>query len=279
VGSVHEWDTKPRRPTLYRANPICSKLLFASAPGWTGGFGNGSPPIGEVENVREYRGVWNAATLNASPWAGGNRIGGKALDNGDGSFTSAPEFLIGAADTRYDITFGASWAVLVRPDALSSDGTLPFFKRRNQPYDATTPGWMFSCNATNLWRFAFCDGVTERAIHSVTAQNVFRGDLLIATATPTALNLYVNGQLESSTSFAATAIGNPSGTPIKFLGLGTVSAGQPNYAGLVSAGYVWSRVITQSEINDLASDAFTPYRWPELDDIGTGGFQSFHLSY
>jgi Concanavalin A-like lectin/glucanases superfamily len=285
VGSTHEWPVKPPlRPVLYRGSPFASGLLFASAPGWTNGRGQGATPVGELENVREYRGVWNAAVNNHSPWEGGNRIGGRALDNGDGSFVSAPEFLVGAADTRYDVAYGMTAAVLVRPDSVTTDGTLPFFKRMNQPYNATTPGWCFTAAAGNVWRFNYSDGVNQKAITCTTTQNVFRGDLLLVTLVPdgaggTNTAFHVNGQKEATANSAViAAVGNPAGTPIKFLGLGTVAAGQPNYSGLVSVGYVWDRVITQWEIDALASDPFAPFRWPELDDGFGGGFQSFHLS-
>src|SRR3954468_4529079 len=132
-------------------------MIFASAPGWTKGFGQGATPVGENEDYRTIRGVWNAATLNDSPWQGGSRIGGQALDNGDGSFVSAPEFLCPAGDTRFDILDGFSAAVLVRPDVLSTDGTLPFFKHQNQPYGAAQPGWAFTAAAGNVWRFNCAD--------------------------------------------------------------------------------------------------------------------------
>jgi hypothetical protein len=273
--STWEWARKEIRPTLNRASGLCSGLIFASCPGWSKGFTQGATPQGETEDVRGYRGVWNAATLNASPWGGGNRIGGQALDNGDGTFISAPEFLIGAADTRYNIADSMSAAVLVRPDVLSTDATIPLFKRRDQPYAAANPGWHFSAKALNQWRFAFSDGVTERSVGSLTSGNVFRGDLLLVTATPTKLNFYINGVLEGSPAYAATAIGNPAGTPIKFLGLGTAAAGQPNFAGLVSVGYVWDRVISQGEINTLAADPFRPYRKANFDDGAGTIYQTF----
>lgn len=270
-----EWPRKPARPRLDRANSLCSGLIFSSLPGWTFGAGTGTNPVGEVEDYRGSRGIWNAAVGNHSPWDGGLRIGGRGLDNGDGSFTSAPEFTIPAGDTRFDITVNMSAAVLVRPDVLSTDATIPIFKRRNQPYGATEAGWHFSAKASNQWRFAFSDGVTERSVGSTTTtQNVFRGDLLLVTVTPTQLNFYTNGALDGSPSYAATAIGNPSGTPIKFLGLGTAGAGQPNYSGLVSLGYVWDRVLTQGEINRLYADPFSHYRNP-AEDVGNSQFQTY----
>ncbi|MFL5310782.1 MAG: LamG-like jellyroll fold domain-containing protein [Myxococcales bacterium] len=262
----HQWRPKPIRPALNRAHGLCSGLIFASAPGWTNGRGQGASPIGEVEDVRNIRGVWNAAVNNHTPWEGGLGWGGRSLDNGDGSFVSAPEFLVTAAETRWDLTANMSAAVLVRPDTLSTDATIPIFKRRNQPYGATEAGWHFSGKAGPSWRFAFSDGVTERSVGALTLQDVTRADLLIVLATPTQLRIYINGVLEGSPAFAATAIGNPSATPIKFLGLGTAAASQPNYAGQVGVGYVWDRLLTQGEINALAADPFTPYRATPFDE-------------
>lgn len=279
--STWEWARKPPRPVLNRAHGLCSSMIFASCPGWTKGFGQGATPLGELEDFRGARGVWNAATLNDSPWQGGNRIGGQGLDNGDGTFTSAPEYLTPAGDTRYDITNGMTAAVLVRPDVLSVDGTLPLFKHMNQPYNGTTPGWCFTAAAGNVWRFNMSDGVNQQNVNSTTVQNVFRGDLLLVTVAPVAggginLKFYTNGVLEGSANSATiNNMGNPASTPIKFLGLGTVAAGQPNYAGLVSVGYVWDRVLSQGDINALATDPFRPYRRELVDESVYFQYQTF----
>jgi hypothetical protein len=264
----HLWQPgKPARPTLNRAHGLCSGLVFASAPGWTNGRGQGATPIGELEDVRNHRGVWNAAVNNHSPWEGGLGQGGRSVDNGDGTFTSAPEFLLNAGDTRWDIANCATFAVLVRPDVLSADTSIPIFKRRNQPYGATDAGWMFAAGAGNSYQFQYSDGVGSRTVGAgSTVQNTIRADLLICVMQPTTSTLYINGKSEVTVSGAARAMGNPSGTPIKFIGLGTAAAGQPNYSGQVAVGYVWNRAITQGEINALYSDPFLPYRQSFFDD-------------
>lgn len=256
--------------TLNRAHPLCRNMIFAAAAGESKGFCAGTFQS-DVENISGARMQYNAAVLNASPWQGGNEQGGQGLDNGDGSFVTAPEALSPAGTSRYapDPTGGFSALVLVRPDVLSTDATIPIFKCRNQPYGATDAGWHFSAKAGNQWRFAYSDGVNERSVGSVTSQdpNLIRGDLLIATISPdmTTLNLWVNGTLEGAPVNPATNMGNVAGTPIKFLGLGTAGAGQPNYAGLVSIGYVWTRTLTNGEINMLTADPFLPWRQVEED--------------
>ena len=272
----HAWKPKPSRPVLNRANGLCRGLIFASAPGWTYGFTNGTIQTDPDEYLR-LRGVWNASPLNASPWTSGNESGGRGIDNGDGSFTAAPEWLIPAGDTRYDITRGWSAAVLVRPDILSTDVNIPLFKRRDQPYGATDPGWHFSAGAGNTWRVEICDGAAEASCVGTTTQNTVRGDMLVATYDRTTLRLYVNGALEASTA-TGIAVGN-SAAAIKILGLGTAGAGQPNYSGMVSLGLVWKRQISNAEIGALYARPWDMWTLPEEPEGIGGSFQSYMLVF
>jgi concanavalin A-like lectin/glucanase superfamily protein len=291
VGSFFKYRTKePYKHSLNRAHSLCNKLIFACAPGWAKGFtANGFQT--EYDDYNMSRGIFNTTVPNASPFIIGP--GGRGLDNGDGSFNSVPEYLpSGAADTRYDITYGFTASVLVRPDLLSTDGTLPFFKHMNQPYNATTPGWCFTGAAGNVWRFQMSngDGVNQRNVNSVTTQdaNLERADLLTATLLPTAgggitVRMYVNGQFEAQqTSAAINGMGNPANTPIKFLGLGTAAAGQPAYSGFVSFGAVWERVLADSEILALARDPFVLWR-PNRDmEMALGGLlaqQTYFIAF
>lgn len=262
-----------------RGHPLARNCIFACAPGESKGFTAGTF-LNDVEGVNMTRNTYNANVPNASPWQGGNEVGGQGLDNGDGSFVSAPEALSPAGTLRYkpDATGGFAACVLVRPDLLSVDATIPIFKCRNQPYGVTDAGWHFSAKAGNQWRFAFSDGVVERSVGSVNTQdaNLIRGDLLLVNLSidNTTLSLYMNGTLEGSPSFAATNMGNVAGTPVKFLGLGTAGAGQPNYAGLVSMGMVWTRPLSLGEIEMLTTDPFAAWRLPE-DDLAQTSFQTF----
>lgn len=275
----------PGRPQLNRARGLFKGLLFASSPGFTNGYTAGTFQT-DYEDVRRQRGIFNTTVPNASPWQGGLGTGGRGIDNGDGSFNSVPEWVTGVAgDTRYDITFGFTACCLIRPDVLTTDGTLPFFKHMNQPYNGTTPGWCFTGAAGNLYRFQMSDGVNQRNVNSTTVQDIQRGHFVLATLLPTAtgitVQMYVNGVLEGTqTSAVIFGMGNPANTPVKFLGLGTAAAGQPAFSGLVSMGAVWNRVLTPSEITRMAGDPFILWRggWGEEDLAGVVP-QTFLLAF
>ena len=270
----------PRRMTLNRGRGLHRGLIFACPPGWTNGFTAGTFQT-DYDDKNMSRGIFNTTVPNASPFQGGSIPGGRGIDNGDSSFNSVPEFLTGVAgDTRYDLTYGFTAACLVRPDVLTTDGTLPFFKHMNQPYNGTTPGWCFTNAAGNVYRLNISDGVNQKAIVSVTTQDIQRGHLVLATVVPdgaggTNLAFYVNGILEATANSAViAAVGNPANTPIKFLGLGIVANGQPAYSGFVSMGAVWNRVLTPGEIGMLAADPFVLWRQSE-DDLAGSTFQTF----
>lgn len=269
--------------TLCRGRGLHRGLIFASAPGWTNGYALPNFDT-DYDDFNMKRGVFNTTVPNASPFQGGTIPGGRGIDNGDGSFNSVPEFLTGVAgDTRYDITYGFTATCLIRPDVVTVDGTLPFFKHMNQPYNGTTPGWCFTNAAGNVYRFNMSDGVNQKNINSVTTQDVNRGHLVLVTVVPDGaggvnLEFYVNGIRESTANSAViAAMGNPANTPIKFLGLGIVANGQPAYPGFVSMGAVWERVLTPGEIGMLAADPFVLWRQAE-DELAGNIFQTyFHV--
>lgn len=276
----YQFRIKPSsRPMLNRAHGLCQNLMFAACPGWTWGF-TASTFQTDYDDYRLQRGIFNTTVPNASPWQGGLFPGGRGIDNGDGSFNSVPEWTTKiTGDTRYDINFGFSVACLIRPDVLTTDGSIPFFKHRNQPYSGTEPGWMLTAGAGNTYKFEWSDGVSETNIVSTTTQDIVRGHMLVVTCAPNAakttlaVNLYVNGVLEASVG-ASVLIGNPANTPLKFIGLGTVAAGQPAFSGQVSMGAAWNRVLNASEITRMAGDPFIMWRQP--DDLeGLGGLTDF----
>lgn len=270
---LHAWHRmKPPRPVLNRAHSLCRHMIFASAPGWTNGFTSGTLQA-ELDDFTLQRGIWTGA-INASIWGSGNESGGRGIDNGDGSFNQAPEWIPPAGDARYDIIRGWSAAVLVRPDVLIADNTIPLFKRRDQPYGATEEGWHFSGHTGNVWRIEISDGAAEASAAGTTVQSVGRGDLLVATTDRTNLRLYVNGQLEATTA-TGLAINATSGLPIKFLGLGTSAAGSPSWPGNITMGAVWDRTITEGEIQMLYRDPFAPWRLELGDEEAGTDYQTF----
>ena len=273
---IHTWHRmKPQRPVLNRAHGLCRGMVFASCPGWTYGFTSTALQT-DSDDFTLVRGTWTGA-INASPWSTAQEAGGRGIDNGDGSFNQAPEWIPPASDTRYDVTRGWSAAVLVRPDVLITDATIPLFKRRDQPYGATEEGWHFSGAASNFWRVAICDGASEASATGTTAMALTRADLLVATYDRANLRLYVNGTLEKTTA-TTIAVAATSGLPIKFLGLGTSAAGSPSWPGLVSMGAVWKRALTEGEAGALYRDPFTMWR-NELGDEAAVDYQTFLAAF
>lgn len=267
---TYQWqNAKPGvgRPTPNFAHPLWRGCLFASTVGSSRGHRQQASPAGDIDdrfgnvNVRSQIFTTGGFTPNGANWQ--NWSMGRGFDNGDGTTSLNPQ---GWADTdgRYDITRGATWAVIVRPDLVSANTNLPIFKRRAQPYGAAQSGWHFSGDAGNLWRFEMSDGVTERSRTSSTVQGApNRSDLLVARYFDLftgngRLQLHVNGIMESSTQFAFQSVGNPAGEPIKILGYDALNG---TFPGFIPFAAVWNRPLSDGEMAQVFSDPFVMWRW------------------
>lgn len=212
---------------------------------------------------------------------------GRGFDNGDGAVSLNPQGWNDAlpptipgvgTGNRYDLPqpvgvpqTGATWAVIIRPDAFSTNGQIPFFKRRAQPYGTAQPGWCFTGAAGNLWRFQISDGVTQFTRTSTTTQdaNFNRSDLLViryaavpGSATNSRMEFWVNGVAEAgvagSPSFATIILPNPAGEDIKILGYGPLNE---TYPAFIPFAAFWGRPLSNGELNQLYTDPFIMWRW------------------
>lgn len=250
--------------------------LFACCAGWVKGFIQ-STNKGDTDDINgmQARGLWlnGGGNLQYQRW-----WGGYGIDNGDGVTSDSP---LDFADTgtRYDIPNDAGWsaAIHIRPDLPVSDTTIPFFKRRAQPYGATEAGWSFTGGPGNTYQVRICNGVTQATVTSTTTMDPagIRMDLLVATYDQANLRLFVNGALEATTA-ATLRVGNVAGEFIKFDGLGTAAAGQPTFPGYIDMGMVWKRPLARSEVSQLYSDPF--FAWRDLEEPEAIGVWQTYLA-
>lgn len=249
-------------PRPNRKSTLWDGCMFATMAGSIRGHIQAATPQGDRDDVTGQRstiftaGGFTPNNVNWQRWSMG-----RGFDNGDGAVSLNPQGWDGVGGSLYTIQNGFTGAVIIRPDAQSTNGQLPFFKRRSQPYGAAQPGWAFTGAAGNLWRFNYSDGVTQRTITSTTVQDAagIRSDLIIVTLNDarTTLNMYVNGKLETTVAFAATSIGNPAGEDIKILGYGPLNEVYPGFIPFAAA---WPRVLNDQERSQLWVDPWIMWR-------------------
>jgi hypothetical protein len=165
--------------------------------------------------------------------------------------------------TRYDVTRGWSAFCSIRPDNVSADTTVPFFKRRDQPYGAGNSGWSFTGGPGNTYQVRISDGASQITVQSTTVQNTAVMHFICATYDRVNLKLFVNGNLEATTA-SAIAVGNNTGEPIKYLGLGPPAA-ELFFDGEMTVGIMWSRALSGAEVALLNTDPYIMWRH-EPDD-------------
>lgn len=256
---------KVPRPVLDLGDPVVdSSLVFAACPGWRRGWVDPGD-LGDHDERTRTKGVW---TLGA----GGGQYGagpqveapaGWGIDNGDGVTGDSSQQWNPSPLSRYDLPATQfTLAVSIRPDVVQASTTIPFFKRRAQPYGGGQAGWHFSAGAGNVWRFSWSNGVTSVGMSFATVQdaNTYRTDFLVVTGEPSGANLmctgYVNGVRDPQATNAALLV-NSAAEPIKLLGLGPANE---RFPGFVDVAYAWTRTLTTPEIERLSADRFRPWR-------------------
>ena len=273
---AHQLAPMPRhsRPRFQPRHPFARGCIFASLPGWPRG-STASGRFGAFDDTkgRGMRGFW---TLNNGPQQYQNWQAGPGVDNGDGvTSDSSFQWDITPISTKYDISaFGMTAAVAIRPDVLATSTTIPFFKRRAQPYGATQPGWCFTAAASNKYQVRICDGTTEAAVTSTTTMSTTRIDLVAFKYDGGTLRLFVNGVQEAATS-ATFQVGNPATEDIKVLGLGPANE---TFSGFVDFAAVWNRPFSGQDMRTMV-DRFAMWRERSQLRGALSAFQTFLLSF
>lgn len=267
------------RPVPNFADPLWRGCKFASTVGSIGGHRQIANPAGDIDEVTGARSrifTTGGFTPNGVNWQ--RWTCGRGFDNGDGATSNNPQGWDGNAGAYYDVPTdsGFTAACLIRPDVQNVDPTIPFFKRRSQPYGAAQPGWDMHGMAGGLYQVAYSDGgANNRQRQSTTVQDAtgHRVDLVIMRilneAPNTRMQLYVNGVREANTTFAFTAMGNPAGEDIKILGYGPLNE---LFSGWVPFAAMWGRPLADGELNRLYSDPFVMWRrLNSTQDFGSAG--------
>lgn len=273
---------KMPRPTPNRSDPLWDGLVFACAYGWRRGYTDrGAGDFGDRDEVTRYKGFWTLGAgggqyISGARSTGGGTPAGWGCDNGDGvTGDSSQEWQPALASPYYDLPPN-NWtlAVSIRPDVLSADPLLPFFKRRAQPYGAAQPGWHLSGGVGNVWRMSWGDGVSTQGMSFATTQdaNLLRCDFLIVQAvdtfpTTTATG-YVNGVRDPQTASAVSLVNAAATEAVKIFGL---KSDNSRFPGFSDVAYIWKRTLTIPEISRISGDRFGPFRvMPRLRRRGLG---------
>jgi hypothetical protein len=249
-------------PKRNRKSNLWNGCFFATMAGSIRGHIQAATPQGDRDDVTGERStIFTAGGFTPNNVCWQRWTMGRGFDNGDGVVSQNPQGWDGAAGALFQVQNGFTASVIIRPDAQSTNGQLPFFKRRSQPYGAAQPGWCFTGAAGNFWRFNYSDGVTQRTVVSTTVQDPagLRADMITVTLNDarTLLTIYVNGQAEAATAFAATSIGNPAGEDIKILGYGPLNE---IYPGFIPFAAAWSNVLSDRSIKELYMDPWIMWR-------------------
>lgn len=274
AGGTRATPVKLPRPRVRINDPAC---LFAAAYGYRRGYTDrGAGDFGDRETRSHYRGFWTLGA-GAGQYLGpinGAAVAGWGCDNGDGVTGNSSQEWIPDPPKWMDLPAqNFTLAVSIRPDVLSTSGTLPFFKRSAQPYGATNAGWRFTGAAGNLWRFNWSNGATQGTVTSTTAQdaNLRRIDFLVIRGTPSGANLlvefFINGVLEVSTASSTTLANAAATEATKILGLDPTNVA---FSGFTDVAYVFKRPLTTPEIMRLSGDRFWYFRHTRKARRGLG---------